>query len=95
MHHDVDTIEPSFEEGLIGLEFERVGHDPCRIGKHAVFGDNRVSFDVARSFHRLFKVAVRQADENKHSKDHCGDAERRVLPVPNLGLPHGEVFSGD
>ena len=95
VHDDVDTIEPSFEEGLIGLKFERGGHDSCRICKHAVLGDNRVSFYAARIFHRLFTVAVRQANENKHSKDHCGDAERRVLPVPNLGLPHGEVFAGD
>ena len=53
VHDDVDTIEPSFEESLITLEFERVRHDSCRIRKHAVRGDNRVSFDAARNFHRL------------------------------------------
>src|SRR5260221_8383361 len=50
---------------------------------------------AARNFHRLMTLAVGQADENQHSKDHCGDAERRRLPVPNLRLPHGEVFAGD
>ena len=95
MHDDVDAIEPSFEENLIGLKFERVRHNSCRIGKHAILRDNRVSFDAARNFHRLIAFAVRQADENQHSKDHCGDAERCVLSVPNLRLPHGEVFAGN
>ena len=71
MHDDVDTIEPSFEESLITLEFERVRHNSCRIRKHTVRGDNRVSFDAARNFHRLIAFAVRQVDENQRSKDHC------------------------
>ena len=40
-------------------------------------------------------VAVRQADKNQHCKDHCGDAERGLLAVPFLRLPHCEVFASD
>ena len=29
MHNDVEAIKTSFEEGLIGFEFEGVGHDAC------------------------------------------------------------------
>ena len=40
-------------------------------------------------------VAVRQADKNQDCKDHCGDAERGLLAVPFLRLPHCEVFASD
>ena len=51
VNDDVDTIEPSFEEGFISLEFEGGRHNSCRIGKHAILGDNRVSFDATRNLH--------------------------------------------
>src|SRR5262245_14684556 len=95
MHDDVDAVEPPFEEHLVGLKFERVRHDSCGICKHAILGDNRVSFDAARHFHRLITFAVRQADKNQYSQDHGGDAAGSVLPVPNLRLPHGEVFASN
>src|SRR5215471_21357950 len=41
------------------------------------------------------KLAVRQGDKNQHSKYLCGDAERGLLPIPILRLPHGEVFARD
>ena len=45
--------------------------------------------DPKRNSPRLAALAWAEQvanDENQHSKDHCDDAERRVLPVPNLRL---------
>jgi hypothetical protein len=39
--------------------------------------------------------AVRQAHKNQYRQDHCGDAERGLLAVPFLRLPHCKVLAGD
>ena len=51
VHDHIDAIESAFKKDLIGFKFERVGHDASRIRKHAVFGDDGISFDTVRSFH--------------------------------------------
>src|ERR1022692_1339689 len=51
MYHHINPIEPAFEKALIGLEFELVWHDACRIRKHAVLGDDGITFDTTRTEH--------------------------------------------
>lgn len=46
VHDDVDVVETSFKEGLIGFEFERVRHDTRCIRKHSVLGNNGISLDT-------------------------------------------------
>ena len=49
VHDDINTIEAAFKKGLIGFELKRLRHQTCRIGKHAVLGDNGVPLDTAWS----------------------------------------------
>jgi hypothetical protein len=51
MHHDIDTIETFFEEYLIGLKLERIRHDSCRVRKHAVLGNDGVTFNARHKCH--------------------------------------------
>jgi len=58
----IDAIESALEKDLIGFELERVRHEASRVGKHAVFGDDGISFDTVRCFHggRNFQMHPRQ-----------------------------------
>src|SRR5262249_14426961 len=49
VHDDINTLEAALKKGMIGFELKRLRHQPCRIGKHAVLGDNGVPLDTAWS----------------------------------------------
>src|SRR5664280_330054 len=53
MHYHIDPVEPALEEIQIGIELKRVRHDTCRIRKHAILGDNSITFDVTRTGHAI------------------------------------------
>jgi hypothetical protein len=53
VNHDVDPVEPAFEEALIGLELERVRHDTRGIREHAILGDDGITFDATGRGHHL------------------------------------------
>src|SRR6516164_2732790 len=57
--------------------------------------DRRPSWPRGGSTNSSANVAVWQADKNQHRQDLCGDAERGLLAVPFLRLPHCEVFASD
>ena len=48
VHDDIHTIEPAFEEFLVGPELQRGRHHAVGIGQHPVLGDDGVAFDGAR-----------------------------------------------
>jgi hypothetical protein len=50
-HHHIDPVKPTFEEGLIGLELERIRHDTRGIRKHPIFGDYGITFNATRTEH--------------------------------------------
>src|SRR5476651_602010 len=52
-NHHIDPVEPEFEKLLVGLELELVRHDTCRVLKHAVLGDNGVTFDATWTGHAI------------------------------------------
>ena len=62
MQDYVDAVESTLEKELISFELERVRHDASRVRKHAVFGDDGISFDTVRCFHggRNFQMHPRQ-----------------------------------
>ena len=51
MHHNINAIEPAFEEVLIGLKFELIRYNTSRIREHAVLGDNGITFDATGMRH--------------------------------------------
>src|SRR5664279_4999476 len=53
MHYHIDPVEPALEEIQIGIELKRVRHDTCRIRKHAILGDNSITFDATRTGHAI------------------------------------------
>src|SRR5664279_1422615 len=53
MHYHNDPVEPALEELSVGLELELVRHDTCRVRKHAILGDNSISFDATRTGHAI------------------------------------------
>ncbi|HUI22691.1 MAG TPA: hypothetical protein VLZ74_16865 [Methylocella sp.] len=61
MHHHIDPVEPAFEEVLICLELERVGHDTRSIREHAILGDDGITFDTKRMRHGNLEGYVRSA----------------------------------
>src|ERR1039458_9818200 len=64
MHHHIDLVEPAFEEVLIGLELERVRHDTRGIRKHAIFGDDGVTFDTTRTWQRNHFTTGRKSHQD-------------------------------
>jgi hypothetical protein len=46
VHDGVEPIEAFHEIALIGIELECVRHDAIRIRQHAVFGNDRKTFDT-------------------------------------------------
>jgi hypothetical protein len=53
VHHDIDPVEPAFEEVPIGLELERVRHDTRGIREHAILGDDGITFDATGHGHNF------------------------------------------
>ena len=52
VHDHIDAIEAAFKKDLIGFGLRvESGMTHSRIRKHAVFGDDGISFDTVRSFH--------------------------------------------
>ena len=48
VYDDIDRIQSLFEKALIGIELQRVWHNPGRIRQHAVLGDDGITFDTTR-----------------------------------------------
>ncbi len=63
---------------------------PTRIGRSSSRRLPRSAALVERSGH----LVIRHADEDQHAENNRGDAERRLLAVPDLRLPHGEILAG-
>src|ERR1017187_8760802 len=64
MHYQIDPVEPALEELLVGFELELVRHDTCRIRKHAILGDNSITFDATRTGHA---IVFRQTSHDVHN----------------------------
>ena len=47
MHHHRDLVERPLEKVPVGLEFERLGHDPGSIRQHPVLGDDGIPVYLA------------------------------------------------
>src|SRR5665213_2670557 len=51
MRDHIDTVKAVFEKALVGLKLELIRHDTGRIGEHAVFRDDGITFDTAGKRH--------------------------------------------
>ena len=58
MHDEVGMLEAGFEEPLVALELQAVGHDAAGVGKHAVRRDDDVAFEPERQATRYSETVV-------------------------------------
>src|ERR1019366_6019763 len=87
MHYHNDPVEPALEELLVGFELELVRHGTCRIRKHAILGDNSITFDATRTGHAIvFRQTSNDVHkipgsvvENKHSQHHTRQGPSKYL----------------
>ena len=61
VHYDINAVEAVFKEILIRLELERIRHDACGIRKHAILGDDGITFDMTRMRHGYLRKGARTA----------------------------------
>ena len=55
VHDQRGAIERLLEEAFVALEFQGVGHDMRRVGKHAVRRDDDVAFETERQLPTIQK----------------------------------------
>src|SRR5664279_590337 len=87
MHYHNDPVEPALEELSVGLELELVRHDTCRVCKHAILGDDSITFDATRTGHVIIFLQtshdVRSLSGNgveyEHSQQHTRQGQSKYL----------------
>src|SRR5678815_4059053 len=79
MYHHVNRVQAVLKKLLIRIEPERVRHEPCCIGNHAISGDDGVTFNSAGPSDAIIHQSPNSIGVNTMQRAHTTSIFRNIV----------------